>query len=710
MSYEKLEQLYEGKAKKVFATSDPNVVIVSYKDDATAFNGLKKGTITGKGAINNRMTNNLMRRLEEKGVPTHYVEELSDRETAVKKVSIVPLEVIIRNISAGSFAKRFGVEEGIVFDAPTIEFSYKNDDLGDPLMNSYHALALKLATQEEIDLIKKYAFAVNDLLRGFMKKIGIDLVDFKLEFGKTSDGTIVLADEISPDTCRLWDEQTHEKLDKDRFRRDMGGAEEAYEEVGTRSWGTAGRLAVLPALFDTKRGYKILVSESSLTDYPCLFLTGDGANGMRGVFPKMPLRTEETGDRSVRILEEAGCIAATTGERAFPWRYFVLADEDGDLVETTMTARLAEPCALGDTSWIEPGQVSWEFWNAASPYGPDVDFVAGFNTATYKYFIDFAARFGIPYIIMDEGWAEDTRDPYTPNPEVDLHELIRYGEERGVGVILWLTWLTVEKHFDLFERLSEWGVRGVKIDFMDRSDQWMVNYYERVAAEAARHRMVVAFHGAFKPAGLEYKYPNVLAYEGVRGMENMGGCTPANSLWLPFIRNAVGPMDYTPGAMISMQPEAYCGNRPNAASIGTRAYQMALFVLFETGLQMLADNPTLYYREEECTRFISQVPVTWDETRALRAEAGKHVVVAKRKGAKWYLGAIRAGDDPQDAEFEIPLDFLAGDRDYRMTSFEDGINAFRQAMDYRKKERQVRRGDTIAVRMARNGGWTAVIE
>ena len=220
---EKKEQLYEGKPKKVYATDDPNVVIVSYKDDATAFNGLKKGTITGKGAINNRMTNNLMRRLEEKGVPTHYVQELSDRETAVKRVQIVPLEVIIRNISAGSFAKRYGVEEGIVFDAPTIEFSYKNDDLGDPLMNSYHALALKLATQEEIDLIKKYAFMVNDLLKGFMKEIGIDLVDFKLEFGKTADGTIVLADEISPDTCRLWDEQTHEKLDKDRFRRDMGG-------------------------------------------------------------------------------------------------------------------------------------------------------------------------------------------------------------------------------------------------------------------------------------------------------------------------------------------------------------------------------------------------------------------------------------------------------------------------------------------------------
>ena len=237
MAYEKQEQLYEGKAKKVFATADPEIVIVSYKDDATAFNGLKKGTIVGKGVINNRMSNHMMRKLQAAGVPTHYVEELSDRETAVKKVSIVPLEVIIRNISAGSFAKRFGVEEGIVFDEPTIEFSYKNDDLGDPLMNAYHAVALKAATWEEIDLIKKYAFQVNDLLRGFLKGVGIDLVDFKLEFGKLSDGTIVLADEISPDTCRLWDEKTHEKLDKDRFRRDLGGAEEAYQEVMRRLMG-----------------------------------------------------------------------------------------------------------------------------------------------------------------------------------------------------------------------------------------------------------------------------------------------------------------------------------------------------------------------------------------------------------------------------------------------------------------------------------------
>ena len=237
MSIEKKEQLYEGKAKQVFATNDPEKVIVSYKDDATAFDGLKKGSIAGKGSINNRMSNMLMQLLEKKGIPTHFVEELSDRETVVKKVSIVPLEVIIRNVSAGSFSKKYGVEEGIVFDEPTIEFSYKNDDLHDPLLNSYHALALKLATKEEIENIKKMAFAVNDVLKDYFKTLGIRLVDFKLEFGKTADGTIILADEISPDTCRLWDIETNEKIDKDRFRRDLGGVEDAYNEVMRRLLG-----------------------------------------------------------------------------------------------------------------------------------------------------------------------------------------------------------------------------------------------------------------------------------------------------------------------------------------------------------------------------------------------------------------------------------------------------------------------------------------
>ena len=234
---EKKEQLYEGKAQKVFATDDPNLVIVDYKDDATAFNGLKKGSIAGKGVINNVMSNHMFQLLEKQGVPTHFVEQLSERETLVKKVSIVPLEVIIRNISAGSFAKRFGVEEGIVFDEPTIEFSYKNDDLGDPLMNAYHAVALKAATREEIETIKSMAFKVNEVMKQYFDSLNVILVDFKLEFGKTADGKIVLADEISPDTCRLWDKTTKEKLDKDRFRRDLGGVEEAYQEIMKRVMG-----------------------------------------------------------------------------------------------------------------------------------------------------------------------------------------------------------------------------------------------------------------------------------------------------------------------------------------------------------------------------------------------------------------------------------------------------------------------------------------
>lgn len=234
---EKKELLYEGKAKKVFATDDPEILYVSYKDDATAFNGLKKGTISGKGAINNRVTNYMMQLLEKEGVPTHLVQELSPRDTLVKKVSIVPLEVIIRNISAGSFAKRYGVEEGIVFPQPTIEFSYKNDALGDPLINDTHAIALGIATREDIETIKTLAFRVNDIMKAFFKKIGVDLVDFKLEFGKTGDGTILLADEISPDTCRFWDSTTHEKLDKDRFRRDLGNVEDAYQEMMKRILG-----------------------------------------------------------------------------------------------------------------------------------------------------------------------------------------------------------------------------------------------------------------------------------------------------------------------------------------------------------------------------------------------------------------------------------------------------------------------------------------
>lgn len=485
--------------------------------------------------------------------------------------------------------------------------------------------------------------------------------------------------------------------------------EEKYTHAVSNEWASGDKIAVLPMLIDTRKQYKILISESDLSDYPCMFLKGNGNNSLTSVFPNNPLEFGEDGDRSLKLLKEADYIARTSGKRSFPWRYFVITKDDRQLIENTMTFRLATKSVIEDPSWIKPGQVSWEWWNDACPYGPDVNFVSGYNLETYKYYIDFAAKYGISYIIMDEGWAQSTRDPYTPNPDVDVHELIRYGKEKNVGIVLWLTWLTVENHMDLFKTFAEWGVKGVKIDFMDRSDQWMVNYYERVAEEAAKHKLFVDFHGSFKPAGLEYKYPNVLSYEGVRGMEQMGGCFPDNSIYFPFMRNAVGPMDYTPGAMNSFQPNVYRADRPNSGSIGTRAYQMALFVIFESGLQMLADNPTLYYRNADCTEFITQVPTTWDETIALVAEAGEVAVVAKRKGDKWFIGGM-TNNHKNVREMEISLDFLNSGKSYKMTSFTDGINAGRQAMDYRRNESSVRKNDKIKIKMVRNGGFAAVIE
>lgn len=484
--------------------------------------------------------------------------------------------------------------------------------------------------------------------------------------------------------------------------------EEAYTHVTSNAWKSSDKMSTLPVLIDTKKQYKILISESDLSDYPAMFVKGTGENGIGGVFPKAPLEFGPNGDRSLKILKQADYIAKTNGTRNFPWRYFVITDDDKKLMENTMTLKLAPKSQIADPSWIKPGQASWEWWNGATPYGPDVNFVSGYNLDTYKYYIDFASKYGINYIVMDEGWAKTTTDPYTPNPNINVHELIRYGKEKNVGIILWLTWLTVHEHMDLFKTFSEWGVKGVKIDFMDRSDQWMVNYYETVAKEAAKYKLFVDFHGAFKPAGLEYKYPNLISYEGVRGMEQMGGCTPDNSLFYPFMRNAVGPMDYTPGAMFSMQPNAYRAERPNAGSIGTRAYQLALFVVFESGIQMLADNPTLYYRNPDCTEFITKVPTTWDETKALAATAGEVAVVAKRKGDAWFIGGITNGKE-RVRDVDLNFDFLQKGRSYTMTYFEDGVNAGRQAMDYRRKTMTVNSGDKMTIKMVRNGGWAAVL-
>ena len=477
--------------------------------------------------------------------------------------------------------------------------------------------------------------------------------------------------------------------------------EERYVHVAARDYGKDSPMNYLPLYMQTADGYQVLFSETAVEDYPHMFLRGTD-EGVKAVFPKVPLEVEQQWDRFLIPTKEADYIASTDCPRSFPWRFFVISKDARDIVANEMEYVLATPSVIGDASWIRPGQVSWDWIPNRQLWG--VDFKSGCNEQTYKYYIDFASKYGIPYIILDEGWTVSTADPFHSNKDINLPRLIEYGKERGVRLILWLTWLEVERNFDLFAKYEEWGIGGLKIDFMDRSDQWMVNYYERVCKEAAKHHLIVDFHGSFKPAGLERKYPNLISYEGVLGEEQGGRCKPENTNWIPFIRNAVGPMDFTPGGLLNVQPENNNTTGELAMTSGTRAYQMALYVLFTTGLQMLADSPSRYYENAGCTEFITSVPVLWDETRVLEAEPGKYVIMARRSGNRWFIGGIN-DNDPRD--IEITPDFLSqGEK--QLTLFTDGANADRRAIDYRKQHTAVDAHTPVRIHMARNGGFAGV--
>lgn len=481
--------------------------------------------------------------------------------------------------------------------------------------------------------------------------------------------------------------------------------ETTYNHISTKSFKPSDDMTYLPILIRTDKKYRILISETDLKDYPGMFLKGTGNNGMSALFPPCPLEFGPDGDRSVKFTKTASYIANTTGTRSFPWRYFMIAKNDKDILLNQLTYQLSSPCEIKNPSWIKPGQVSWDWWNHKMIW--NVDFKSGINNDTYKYYIDFASKYGIPYIILDEGWAKSTTDPYNTIKDIDLPELIRYGKSKNVGLILWLPWLTVENHLsDIFAKYEQWGVPGVKIDFMDRQDQWMVNYYERVVKEAAKHHILVDFHGAYKPSGLDRRYPNLLSYEGVRGLENNEWVTPENSIYLPFMRNAVGAMDFTPGAMSSAQQQYVRSTDPTPMVGGTRSYHMALYVVFESGIQMLCDSPTRYYAEPECTEFIASVPVTWDETRVIDAKVGEYVVVAKRKGNKWFVGAI-TGSKPQ--KLTLPMSFLPAGK-HHITYFQDGPNSYRQGLEYRKHSADVDNTQTYTLELAPNGGWCASID
>lgn len=465
----------------------------------------------------------------------------------------------------------------------------------------------------------------------------------------------------------------------------------------------------LPVLFITDKA-KVLFTETALHDYPGLFLKGNGNTTLNAIFPKYVLEAVDKDGRSDRvqtITKEADYIAEVSGKRTFPWRVFVITDDDRKLVESNLTYQLAKPNAIKNTDWIKPGKVAWDWYNANNIYG--VNFKAGLNTDTYKYYIDFASKNNIEYVILDEGWTKSTTDILHFNPEMDIKELIRYGNVKNVGIILWVLWKPLDENLmEILETYKSWGAKGIKIDFMQRNDQYMVNSYEQIAKECARLELLVDFHGAFKPSGLRRMYPNVVNYEGVRGNENnkwSEDITPEHNVTIPFIRMVAGPMDFTPGAMINKQAKNYAISFDRPMSLGTRAHQVAMYVVYEAPLQMMCESPSRYYEEQETVDFIIQIPTTWDKTKVLQASVGNYIAIARKKRDKWFMGAMTDWDE---RTLELDLSFLE-EGSYKMEIFKDGVNANKFAEDYKKEIIDVTKNSNITVKMAKGGGWAAII-
>jgi alpha-glucosidase len=451
-------------------------------------------------------------------------------------------------------------------------------------------------------------------------------------------------------------------------------------------------LASLPALFKTG-DVNVLITEAAIEDYPGMWIRGAGNCRLTGTWPAYPELERLSSDRNLRVTKTRDYIAKTAGTRTFPWRTFVISANDGGLIESDLVFKLASPNRLTETSWIKPGKVAWDWWNANNIYA--VDFRAGLNNETYKYFIDFASKNSIEYVILDEGWYKLGNLLQTASG-FDIEELCRYAESKNVGIILWVVWKTFEDQMDqALELFSKWGVKGVKVDFMQRDDQKMVNFYYEATRKAAEHKMLIDFHGSYKPDGLGRTYPNALTREGVKGMEHSKWSkevNPEHDVTLPFTRMVAGPMDYTPGAMVNMERANFQPIFTRPSSQGTRVHQMALYVVFESPLQMLADNPSNLAREQECTNYI-------------QAKTGDYLILARRSGKDWFVGALT---DWSARDLELDLSFL-GEGEFVMDIFEDGINADRYASDYKHKMLEVRSGVKMNIHLAPGGGWTARI-
>jgi alpha-glucosidase len=465
-------------------------------------------------------------------------------------------------------------------------------------------------------------------------------------------------------------------------------------------------LASLPAVVDVGEGAKLAIAESDLDDYPGMWLRGTGGNALSATFPPYPLKETLDGDRNFRVSESADYIAVTAGTRSFPWRVLGIAEKDADLVTNQLVWLLEKPSQLPDSSWIKPGKVAWDWWNANNVYG--VDFKAGVNTQTYKYYIDFAAKYGIPYIILDEGWYK-LGNVLEVVPEINMEELTAYAKQKSVGIILWVVWKTFDDQFQpALDQFEKWGIKGIKIDFMQRNDQKLIDFYYKVCRETAKRKMLVDFHGGQIQVTMTRTWPNMISGEGVRGMEWSKWSTesePKHNVTLPFTRMFLGPMDYTPGAMLNATKSTFApiSNRPMA--LGTRCHQLAMYVVFESPLQMLADSPSNYLREPEAMDFLAAVPTEWDETRALDGRISEYVAVARRNGHDWYVGAMT---DWTARDLDLDLSFLP-EGNFTMEAYQDGVNADRYAGDYKRVTVAVTKASRLKVQLAPGGGWAARI-
>ncbi|WP_207532118.1 glycoside hydrolase family 97 protein [Desertivirga arenae] len=468
----------------------------------------------------------------------------------------------------------------------------------------------------------------------------------------------------------------------------------------------AKKLASLPALFEVK-GTKLLLTESGLFNYAGMWLRGKGNGALRAVFPHYPKEKAVTSDRDEKVNSREDFIAKINGPQSFPWRIVMIEKEDKGLLSNQLVYQLAKPSA-GDYSWVKPGKVQWDWWHYNNIYG--VDFRAGINNDTYKYYIDFASKNKIEYVLLDEGWC-DTRDLLKQSPDINVEELARYAKSRNVELILWTSWLVLDKQLDVaLDQFAKWGIKGIKVDFMQRDDQDMVNYYEKVSRAAAARKMMVDFHGAYKPTGWIRTYPNVLTSEGVFGNEISkftGAIDPEHTTTLPFTRMVAGPMDFTPGGMLNVQKDAFAGVGGEPMTLGTRCNQMAMYVVFESPLQMLCDLPTHYYKEPDCMKFLSAVPVEWVKTIPLQAKVGDYVAVARQaKNGDWYIGAMT---DWTARNLELDLSFL-GNAKYKMDVWKDGINADRNAKDFKMESLEVNRNTKHKISMTTGGGWVARLQ